>query len=140
MRRALHSARRLPPFLAFAGVGALGFLVNEAALFVGVHFLELPTFPAAFLAFLVTVTFTWYGNRTLTFHGSTAVGLRAMAHEWVRFIAVNGVGLAANYGTFAVLVTTAPRPFSSPYLALAVGSGVGLVFNFYASRKGVFRG
>lgn len=135
-----HMVRRLPPFLAFALVGAAGFGVNELSLFVGLQLLRLDTFAAAFLAFLITVTFTWYGNRSLTFHGNTAVGPRAILGEWMRFVGVNGVGLAANYGTFAALVRFGPAPISSPYLALGIGSIVGLVFNFYASRRGVFRG
>lgn len=134
----LEAARRLPPFVAFAVVGGLGFGVNEASLFVGHEVIGLGTFPAAFVAFLVTVTFTWWGNRKLTFHGRTASGLRGVAVEWMRFIGVNSIGLAANYGTFAALVQAGPSPLSSPYLALGIGSLVGLVFNFYASHRGVF--
>lgn len=135
-----HTVRRLPPFVAFAIVGGAGFGVNELCLFIGLHFFGLDALIAALLAFFVTVTFTWYGNRTLTFHGSVAMDARAMVHEWVRFVLVNSIGLAANYATFAALVDFGPSPLSSPYVALAIGSVVGLVFNFYSSQRGVFRG
>ena len=134
------TVRRLPPFIAFAVVGGAGFVVNEVSLFVGLHVLGMSTFWAAFLGFLVTVTFTWLGNRIVTFHENAAVGMRSMMAEWVRFVGVNSAGLAANYGTFATLVRFGPSPISSPYIALGIGSLVGLVFNFYFSRRGVFRG
>ena len=59
--------------------------------------------------------------------------------EWLRFVAANSFGALLNYGTYAALLRFAPAPLDNPYLATAIGVGVGMVFNFAASRALVFR-
>ena len=96
--------------------------------------------------FAVAVTFTWWGNRTFTFHDQKSEGHKGMLTEWARFVATNSFGAAANFAVFFSLVYFAPWPFSlmradlRAYPALAVGVLVGLIFNFTLSKKLVFRG
>ncbi len=85
------------------------------------------------------MTFTWWGNRRLTFHAHAARGPAATAREWLRFVSANSLGAVINYGTFAGLIHLAPPPLDNPYLATAAGVAVGLVFNFTMSRTLVFR-
>ncbi|HWA30927.1 MAG TPA: GtrA family protein [Rhizomicrobium sp.] len=125
-------------FLRFAIVGGTGFFVNEAVLFLAIRFLHLGPYAGGIFAFLITVTFTWWGNRTLTFRGDAAKGTAAVAMEWFKFVAANTLGFVANYTVYALLVTFAPAPFNSPYLALAAGTLVGLIFNFTLSKHYVF--
>ena len=126
-------------FLRFALVGGTGFFVNEAMLFVAIHFLRLGAYAGGIFAFLVTVTFTWWGNRMLTFRQQAAHHGIAMAEEWAKFVAANLIGFAVNYAVYVSLVTFAPAPFDSPYLALAFGTLAGLIFNFTLSKRFVFR-
>lgn len=126
-------------FLRFALVGGAGFLVNEAMLALAIHLLGLDPYSAQIVAFLVTVTFTWWGNRKLTFHAEAASRLRLMVREWVAFVTANTFGFLVNYAVYAGLVGLAPPPLSSPYLALAAGTLAGLVFNFTLSKRVVFR-
>ncbi|HSM95680.1 MAG TPA: GtrA family protein [Rhizomicrobium sp.] len=126
-------------FLRFAFVGGTGFFANEAVLYVAIHFLHLGPYAGGVFAFLITVTYTWWGNRLLTFRGEAARGARGIAGEWFKFVTANTLGFLANYAVYAAFVTFAPAPLNSPYVALAFGTLVGLVFNFTMSTRFVFR-
>jgi putative flippase GtrA len=129
----------LPPFLRFAFVGALGFLVDLAMLWLGLEVLKLGAYTARLLSFALTVTFTWAANRHMTFGETRARTWQGMAREWARFVAVNSLGLAVNYAVYAALVTYAEGWLAVPYVAAACGSAAGLVFNYAASSRLVFR-
>jgi putative flippase GtrA len=118
-------------------VGGAGFAVNEVALICVMRIAHLDKYTAWFAAFMVAVTFTWWGNRTLTFR-DTAAGNRLLA-EWATFVAANSLGAAANFATYFVFVTFLPWPFADPVFAVAIGTLVGLVFNYTASKHFVFR-
>jgi putative flippase GtrA len=124
-------------FLRFAFVGTAGFLVNECILFISLHFGGLNKYQAWFPAFAVAVTFTWWGNRTLTFREHAA--RNNIALEWFTFVLTNGLGALANFGTYYALVKYVPAPVGNPLLANVVGTLVGLVFNFTVSSRVVFR-
>ena len=121
-------------FLRFAAVGAAGFVVNEAALYVAIHWLHLGKDAAWFFAFVPAVTFTWWGNRTLTFreHASDA-----WLKEWARFVATNSLGALVNLAVYEALIHFTKL---DAMLALAAGVLAGMVFNFTLSKRLVFRG
>lgn len=125
--------------MRFAVVGGTGFFVNEAILYLFVHVFRVEPYAAGVLAFVVTVTYTWSGNRLLTFRDKAAHGARAMLEEWAKFVGANLFGFVANYSVYVALITFAHPPFGSPYIALACGTIVGLAFNFTLSEKLVFR-
>ena len=128
------------PFLRFGAVGAAGFVVDETVLTVLHYLIGLDRYSARAISIFCAATFTWWGNRNLTFaeHATTG-GAADLAREWARFMLANGVGALVNYGTYTVLVSFAPAPVSNPLLATAIGVGVGLVFNFTLSKRFVFR-
>ena len=126
-------------FFRFALVGGAGFLVNEAALWFALNVLTLGKYGAGIFSFLCAVTFTWWGNRMLTFRDEAASGASAMLREWAKFVAANSFGFAVNYGVYAGLIAFAPAPLNNPYVALACGTAAGLVFNFVLSQRLVFR-
>jgi len=131
--RRLHHVR----FLRFALVGTAGFAVNECVLFVALRLGGLDKYQAWFPAFAVAVTFTWWGNRTFTFRERAAS--RNIAWEWLTFVATNGLGALANFGSYYALVRYVPAPVGDPLIANVVGTLVGLVFNFTVSSRIVFR-
>ena len=106
-------------FLRFALVGAAGFFVNEAALWLALRALRLDPYTGGVLSFLAAVSFTWWGNRRLTFRAHAATGARAMLAEWLKFVAANGLGFVVNYGVYAGLIALASNPLDNPFLALA---------------------
>jgi putative flippase GtrA len=126
-------------FLRFMCVGAAGFLVNEAALWIALQAFHLNAYVAGLCSFFVAVTFTWWGNRTFTFRENAARGRNSIATEWAKFVAANGLGFAINYAIYATMISVAPPPANSPFLALAAGTLAGLTINFALSSRLVFR-
>jgi putative flippase GtrA len=124
-------------FLRFGLVGGAGFFVNEAALFVMLAGVHLDRYTAQIPAFFVAVTFTWWGNRMLTFREHAAK--TSLVREWGKFVMANGLGAIANYALYVSLLRFAPYPANIPYFALAAGTLLGLVFNFTMSKRFVFR-
>lgn len=123
-------------FLRFGLVGAAGFVVNEAALWVALHLLHLGKDAGWFFAFVPAVTFTWWGNRTFTFREHASTGAKAMLHEWVRFVVTNSFGAVVNLAVYELLIHFTG---ADPLLALACGVLAGMVFNFILSKRLVFR-
>ena len=132
-------ARRIAAsrFLRFAIVGTGGFVVDEAVLALTTRLIHLDPYSGRAISFFCAVTFTWWGNRMLTFRDRAAQ--EELLHEWLKFFAANALGGAINYVTYAALVAFAPRPFGIPFVALAAGAIVGLFFNFAMSKAFVFR-
>jgi putative flippase GtrA len=126
-------------FLRFAVVGAAGFVVDESVLALMHRVLGLDPFSARAISILAAMSFTWWGNRNLTFREHKAEGAAAIAREWLRFVAANSVGALVNYGSYALLVRFAPPPANNAYLATAIGVAIGLLFNFTLSKRLVFR-
>jgi putative flippase GtrA len=133
-------ARRIAAsrFLRFAIVGTGGFLVDEAVLYFATRQMRLDPYTGRAISFFCAVTFTWWGNRMLTFRDRAA--REGLLQEWAKFFAANALGGAVNYGTYAALVALAPKPLGIPFVALGCGAITGLFFNFAMSRAFVFRG
>jgi putative flippase GtrA len=126
-------------FLRFAIVGTGGFVVDESVLALMHSAFGLDPFTSRAISIVTAMTFTWWGNRTLTFREHAASGSGKVVWEWLRFMAANTLGALANYATYAALVHFAPAPANNAYLAVVAGVGIGLIFNFTLSRRFVFR-
>ncbi|HEY4071125.1 MAG TPA: GtrA family protein, partial [Sphingomicrobium sp.] len=122
-------ARRIAAsrFLRFALVGTGGFVVDEAVLAIATRLIHLDPYSGRAISFFCAVTFTWWGNRTITFQEHASTGFRDTLHEWARFVATNAFGAIVNYMTYAVLIRWTPWPLSNPYVALAIGVLAGMV-------------
>ena len=128
------------PYLRFALVGGCGFTVDETILAIVHYLIGLDRYSSRAISIFCAATFTWWGNRNLTFaEHATKGGVGELAREWFKFILANGVGAVVNYSIYTILVTFAPAPFSNPLLATAAGVGVGIVLNFTLSKRFVFR-
>lgn len=129
----------------FGLVGGLGMPVNAVALAIAKEVFGLHDLGAWFVGFFVAVTFTWWGNRTFTFHEHKSSGHSGILAEWFRFVLTNALGAAANFAVYAYLLWLKPWPLNlipadlQAYPALCVGVLVGLVFNYTLSKKLVFR-
>ena len=123
--------------LRFGIVGAAGYFVNAAALWLVLHVFALDKYTSYVPAFLVAVTFTWWGNRVLTFHEHAA--RENLFVEWARFVAANLVGFFANWALYSALVTFAPQPLNNVFVAQIAGTLFGMIFNFTLSKRFVFR-
>jgi putative flippase GtrA len=124
-------------FARFAFVGAVGFVVDAAVLYLCLHVAGLGLYGGRLVSYLVAATTTWYLNRQLTFTDSDG---SAPVRQWAKFLAANAIGGLVNYGSYSLVVALMPAHALVPLLGVAVGSVAGLVFNFAASRRFVFRG
>ncbi len=129
-------------FVKFGLVGVAGLFVDMGALWVALNPLGLPLLGGRVLSYLAAATFTWACNRTLTF--ATRAGGNVIV-EWAKFLAVNAVGGLVNFLTYAAVAAGAsqmwPQPLLDyrPYIGVCLGSVAGMLINFFASKRFVFR-
>lgn len=122
-------------FFRFGIVGFLGFLVDTAMLYFGIHLLDMSRVVAGLFSFPFAVTVTWIGNRVFTFRDAAPMHA---GKQLAKFAVVCFVGLVFNRGTYSALVTLVPFVYDYPVIGLMAGTGAGMFFNFFASRKHVF--
>jgi putative flippase GtrA len=136
--RLIGPARRrmLLQFLKFGVVGTIGFVVDTAVLYAGLA-LGLGLYLGRAVSYVVAATTNWAINRAWTFRGE---GDGPALRQWAAFLAVNLVGFAFNYGTYAALVGFVPLVAEHPVIGVAAGSIAGLASNFLLSRRFVFGG
>lgn len=134
--RHLAAAVDRSEFARFAIVGTGGFLVDTAVLYLCLAVVANSYYGGRLIAFLVGATFTWLCNRHFTFVGAPRA---APIKQWRHFLAVNAVGGAVNYLTYAALIASFDLCRDIPVLAVGAGSIAGLAFNFLGSKRFVFR-
>ncbi len=123
-------------FLKFGIVGFAGFVVDAGVLkFCMVEF-DMGPYSGRVISFLAAATTTWICNRLFTFRGQ---GAGPMHKQWAKFLLVSIGGFTLNYGTYAALIATQALVREYPVLGVAAGSVAGMFFNFFASRRLVFR-
>lgn len=120
--------------LRFGVVGVAGFVVDAATLTAAIA-LGLGPWFGRVLSYLAAATTTYALNRAWTFRGAAR---GRPVRQWALFLAVNLVGFAFNYGTYATLLASVPLVAAHPVLGVAAGSLAGLVGNFVLSRRFVF--
>ena len=121
-------------FLQFGVVGATGFLVNVAVVYLLRDAVGLAW--AGLIAYFVAATSNWALNRIWTFRDAKRGGL---VRQWLMFLAANTLGFVLNYGTYLVLIALVPLCARQPVYAVAAGVVAGLFANFSLSRRLVFR-
>jgi putative flippase GtrA len=126
-------------FLRFGIVGAGGGVVDLSVLSAAHYGIGLDPYVARAISIFCAMTFTWWGNRMLTFAEHAAEGAGAVAREWLKFVLANGLGAIVNYSVYTLCVRYAPFPLSNPLIAVGVGVLFGMVFNFTLSQRFVFR-
>ncbi len=123
-------------FGKFGMVGVAGLLVDMSVLFLVMSYAGLGPYSARAISFLSAATTTWALNRNFTFRGAHE---GTLLRQWAKFIAANSVGGFFNYLTYAALIASTATVASHPFLGVAAGSLAGMLFNFTASKKLVFR-
>jgi len=145
--RAAPSTHAALLWFGVSGVLALGVDVGVLALAQG----TLGHYGGRVLSFWAAATFTWGFNRWVTFGGARAQA-RADAQggqpeltpmprpmpiwrEYLSYCGSMAVGGALNYGAYAAAVASLPLVHAHPSLGVALGSLVGMGFNFLAARR-----
>lgn len=116
----------------FAGVGAIGFVVDASILAALTHGAGWSPWTARIPSFATAVLVTWLLNRRLTFAGR---GLQRRSVEALGYGAIQAVGSGINLLVFGLCLAAIPRLAAMPVIPFAVGSGVAMVFNYLALKR-----
>jgi putative flippase GtrA len=117
-------------------VGTIGFLVDGGVLVGLLRITTLGPYIARVASFAVAVICTYLLNRGWTF----GIGRREANHRrFGRYLAVQGLGAAVNYGAFAFAIGSSPPFARFPLAALALGALAGLTWNYIGQRFLVFQ-
>lgn len=128
-------ARMAAEFFRFGVVGTIGFVVDTSVLYAALA-LGAGPYLGRVPAYLAAATTTWALNRAWTFRARSN---GSVGRQWALFVAVNMLGFALNYGTYAACVAFIPTVAAHPVIGVAAGSIAGLFSNFFLSRLLVFR-
>lgn len=123
-------------FFKFGLIGTLGFVVDSAVLMLCTEMLKLDPYTGRIISYLAAATCTWAGNRFFTFKDRPQA---SAGKQWGLFVAVNALGFAINYGTYALLLETVEAVRAFPVWGVAAGAIAGMFFNYAASSRLVFR-
>lgn len=123
------AVRRL---VGFASAGFSGFLV-DAGLTETLARLGLTPYLGRVFAVAIAIGVTYTINRNLTWKERRA----PVSGRRTRYIAVSLVSITANYLVFAAAL--AALPGLRPVIAVAAGTGVGMVMNYVGYSRLVFR-
>jgi len=122
-------------FLRFGVVGVAGFLV-DAGVLTAMIWLGLGPYAGRVMSYLVAASTTFALNRAWTFRSASREA--PVTSQWGRFLLLNLIGFAANYGTYAALVAGTAIVAAHPVIGVAAGSLAGMFINFGLSRRYVF--
>lgn len=123
-------------FCKFGTVGAVGFVLDNCFVYYSILELGLTRTAAGFLSYPFIITCVWLGNRWFTFREAKR---ERMYQQGMKFALVCLIGLVFNRGTYSILVNTVPLVYQHPVIGLFAGTCAGMFFNFFTSRKLVFR-
>lgn len=124
-------------FSRFAVIGGAGFFVDVGVLYLLRH-AGLDLYSARVFSFIAAATFTWVGNRLFTFRTASAAH-RRLTTEWFLYLGAMTIGGLVNYGVYALLVTLFMLFREHPWLAVAGGTGAGMLINFLLARRILYR-
>ena len=122
-------------FLRFGLVGTAGFVMDSAVL-LAMLALGVGPYAGRVASYLAAASLTFALNRAWTFRSAAQA---PVARQWGQFVALNLLGFAANYGTYAAALAASPLVAAHPVLGVAAGSIAGMFINFALSRRFVFR-
>lgn len=127
----------LRQFISFGCVGVAGLVVDAAVLWLMLYGVGSDPYSGRLVSYIAAATVTWVFNRAFTFKD---VPMRdGLFRQWFKFLLANLSGFAANYLTYVLCINFVPLMADYKLLALVPASLVGLVFNFTASKKLVFK-
>lgn len=124
-----------PDLQRFGLVGGIGFVVDASVLQILVSKVHWSPYSARILSFGLAVTVTFALNRLWTFRHRR---ISSKTAAYARYLLVQGTGALINLMVFYLCLSLIPSLRAWPILALAIGSGVALLFTFSASRHLVF--
>ena len=118
-----------------ACVSVLGFLVDAAALRIGLHFGLEPAW-ARVISLALAMHATFLVNGLYVFRRLRPE--RRLSRRWAGYMAANAFGNLCNYWIFVTVVSLHLQPVSAPLVALALASLAAWAINYGFTRFVVF--
>lgn len=109
----------------FALVGGLAFVLDAGVLWLGIRAGASP-YAARVTSIVVSIIFTWWLNRRLTFRTAAPPSWR----EFGAYGAQSLAGASVNYAIYSAVLWAG----GAVWLGLVIGTGVASVFNFVRYR------
>ena len=128
---------KLNQFIRFSIIGGLGYLVDIGIFFLIIQFSDVSVYIARLLSALCTASFTWYGNRLITFRIQKR---NDILREWFDYIYAMIPGIVTSYSIFFLIVYIFGEDWTTLIFAVSLGVIIGSVINFILAKKYVFRG
>lgn len=139
MKHLIVRTCRSPEFWQFARFcisGSVAFTVDATLLELVIHYANMPAHLARCISAPIAMQVAYVLNLTFTFRHQEGFSFKT----WWRFIAGNVTGAALNYATFVTVLYFFMNHASrlDRMIAIVAGTGIGLVFNYWANRRFVF--
>lgn len=127
--------KQLIEIVLFGIAGGIGFLIDALVL----HFLSryIGPYVARIFSFFSAVIFTWLFNRAVTFE-SYASGCSAVG-EFLRYLSLMALGGGVNIVAYMLCVHSITFVAEFPIVGVAVGSVLGMFFNFFSTKILLFK-
>lgn len=122
--------QRLRSLFLFCVSGGLALFVDIGVLYLCKPWLGV--YGGRACSFLAAATFTWVFNRSITFAGQRQ---GSVLKEYLAYMSSMAVGGAINYLAYATSVNMIDAVRREPAWGVAIGSLVGLGFNFLSARR-----
>lgn len=118
----------------FGIVGGIGFFVEAFIIYLFNLFSDLNLIIIRFISFPIALLVTWILNRNLTFTST-----KNIISEFLKYSTTQILGIFINIFFYSICILSADFFNDFPIMALAVGSGIAMFFNFFVSRFWIFR-
>ncbi|MGQ3051441.1 MAG: GtrA family protein [Roseateles sp.] len=122
-----------PQFFRFCLTGALGFVTDAGVTLALTSWAGLHVAPARILAFLIAGTVTWWLNHHFTFRTSGGSG------NWLQYLLTTALGAGINFVIYLGVIRLLGSSPLQLLAAVAAGSAFALFFNYFVSRRWIFR-
>jgi putative flippase GtrA len=122
-------------FIRFSIIGGIGFLIDLFIFFLAIQIFDSSVYLSRLFSALCAASFTWYGNRLITF---SMPKREALWKEWINYIYVMIPGNIMNYLVFFLIVFNIGDNIIILFIAISLGVISGLIINFNLSKIFVF--
>jgi Predicted membrane protein len=127
--------KRIVEIFLFAIAGGLGFIVDSILLYIFLDFLGL--YFSRVVSFLGAVIVTWLFNRFFTFKSCSSG--HSLLGEFLKYLSLMGVGGVINIVSYMVCIRAFVLVSSYPVIGVAIGSIMGMFFNYATSKIFLFK-
>ncbi|MGI9315841.1 MAG: GtrA family protein [bacterium] len=135
----LRTLRKKIPkrLIAFACVGAYGFLLDASILSVLIFKFGWNPYISRIISFGLALPFSWLLNRIWTFRGQASDN---RTREYSIYAIIQSMGALLNLAIYSICIYSSAFMIAYPIVALAIGSGIALLFNFLMLKRYAFTG